>query len=120
MQSVLARAAGGVVFTTIQKFAPPAGQASYPVLTRRRNVVVIADEAHRNQYGFSARVGRRTGEMAYGFAKYLRDAPPNARARLRVLVKRVLRRYGYPPDLQDAAVQTVLKQAEALSAAWAV
>jgi type I restriction enzyme R subunit len=41
-----------------------------------------------------------------------------ARARLRVLVKRILRKYGYPPDLQDAAVQTVLAQAEALSASW--
>jgi type I restriction enzyme R subunit len=44
----------------------------------------------------------------------------NARARLRVLVKRILRKYGYPPDLQDEAVQTVLRQAEALSARWAV
>ena len=43
----------------------------------------------------------------------------NARARIRVLVKRILRKYGYPPDLQDAAVQNVLQQAEALSAAWA-
>ena len=42
-----------------------------------------------------------------------------ARARIRVLVKRILRKYGYPPDLQDAAVQTVLQQAEALSAEWA-
>ena len=42
-----------------------------------------------------------------------------ARARMRVLVKRILRKYGYPPDLQDAAVQTVLQQAEALSARWA-
>jgi type I restriction enzyme R subunit len=42
-----------------------------------------------------------------------------ARARMRVLVKRILRKYGYPPDLQDAAVQTVLQQAEALSAEWA-
>jgi type I restriction enzyme R subunit len=41
-----------------------------------------------------------------------------ARARLRVLVKRILRKYGYPPDLQDAAVQTVLQQAEVLSASW--
>ena len=78
LQSVLARAAGGVVFTTVQKFAPPAGQASYPVLTERRNVVVIADEAHRSQYGFNARVDQKTGVMAYGFAKYLRDALPNA------------------------------------------
>jgi type I restriction enzyme R subunit len=44
----------------------------------------------------------------------------NARARMRVLVKRILRKYGYPPDLQDAAVQNVLQQAEALSAEWAV
>ena len=42
----------------------------------------------------------------------------SARARMRVLVKRILRKYGYPPDLQDAAVQTVLQQAEALSASW--
>ena len=42
-----------------------------------------------------------------------------ARARMRVLVKRILRKHGYPPDLQDAAVQTVLEQAEALAAAWA-
>ena len=42
----------------------------------------------------------------------------SARARLRVLVKRILRKYGYPPDLQDAAVQTVLQQAEVLSASW--
>lgn len=44
----------------------------------------------------------------------------SARARMRVLVKRILRKYGYPPDLQDAAVQTVLRQAEALSFAWTV
>jgi type I restriction enzyme R subunit len=44
----------------------------------------------------------------------------SARARMRVLVKRILRKYGYPPDLQDAAVQTVLQQAEALSSGWSV
>lgn len=43
----------------------------------------------------------------------------SARARLRVLVKRILRKYGYPPDLQDSAVQGILQQAEALSAHWA-
>ena len=43
----------------------------------------------------------------------------SARARMRILVKRILRKYGYPPDLQDAAVQTVLQQAEVLSARWA-
>jgi type I restriction enzyme, R subunit len=44
----------------------------------------------------------------------------SARARMRVLVKRILRKHGYPPDLQDVAVQTVLRQAEALSASWAI
>src|SRR5690625_1707668 len=78
LQKELNRAAGGVVFTTIQKFAPPAGQSDYPALTERKNVVVIADEAHRSQYGFSARVEQKTGEVSYGFAKYLRDALPNA------------------------------------------
>ena len=47
------------------------------------------------------------------------DDRETARARLRVLVKRILRKYGYPPDLQDAAVQTVIQQAEVLSAQWA-
>lgn len=78
LQKALQRASGGVVFTTIQKFAPPEGEPDYPVLTERRNVVVIADEAHRSQYGFRARVEQKTGEISYGFAKYLRDALPNA------------------------------------------
>ena len=76
LQAVLSRASGGVVFTTIQKFAPEKG-AAYPLLTDRSNVVVIADEAHRSQYGFKARV-EKTGDIAYGFAKHLRDALPNA------------------------------------------
>jgi len=78
LQKVLERAAGGVVFTTIQKFSPPKGQTEYPKLTDRRNVIVIADEAHRSQYGFKARVDAGSGNIAYGFAKYLRDALPNA------------------------------------------
>ena len=78
LQKALTRPAGGVVFTTIQKFAPERGETDYPMLTDRRNVVVIADEAHRSQYGFRARVNRKTGEIAHGFAKYLRDALPNA------------------------------------------
>jgi type I restriction enzyme R subunit len=76
LQKALSRASGGVVFTTIQKFAPAKGE-TYPALTDRRNVVVIADEAHRSQYGFKARI-EKSGEIAYGFAKYLRDALPNA------------------------------------------
>ena len=78
LQEVLSRPSGGVVFTTIQKFSPADGESDYPVLTDRRNVVVIADEAHRSQYGFRAKVQRATGDISYGFAKYLRDALPNA------------------------------------------
>jgi type I restriction enzyme, R subunit len=78
LQRLLARPSGGVIFTTIQKFSPAKGEQDYPLLTDRRNVVVIADEAHRSQYGFKARVDKQTGEIAYGFAKYLRDALPNA------------------------------------------
>ncbi|HGY2266949.1 type I restriction endonuclease subunit R [Morganella morganii] len=73
LQKVLSRASGGVIFTTLQKF----GEIEEP-LTTRRNVVVIADEAHRSQYGFKAKVDVKTGEISYGFAKYMRDALPNA------------------------------------------
>ena len=73
LQNLLNRASGGVIFTTLQKF----GEVAEP-LTTRSNVVVIADEAHRSQYGFRAKVDGKTGEVSYGFAKYLRDALPNA------------------------------------------
>jgi len=73
LQKLLNRASGGVIFTTLQKF----GEIAEP-LTTRRNVVVIADEAHRSQYGFRAKVDTKTGEISYGFAKYMRDALPNA------------------------------------------
>ena len=78
LKSALTRASGGVIFSTIQKFSPATGEATYPILSDRRNIVVIADEAHRSQYGFRARLEQKTGEIAYGFAKYLRDALPNA------------------------------------------
>jgi len=78
LRSVLCRASGGVIFTTIQKFSPVTGEAAYPMLSDRRNIVVIADEAHRSQYGFRAKIEQKTGEIAYGFAKYLRDALPHA------------------------------------------
>ncbi|MFW9940377.1 MAG: type I restriction endonuclease subunit R [Candidatus Thorarchaeota archaeon] len=79
-------ASGGIVFTTIQKFSPADGESIFPLLSDRKNIVVIADEAHRSQYGFQAKeidvldengnlVGKQT---AYGFAKYVRDALPNA------------------------------------------
>ena len=59
--------AGGVVFTTIQKFYPEAKGDTHPALSDRRNIVVIADEAHRSQYDFID-----------GFARHMRDALPNA------------------------------------------
>lgn len=85
LKELLKVASGGVIFTTIQKFQPEEGNV-YEQLTDRRNVVVIADEAHRTQYGFAAKTvdekddqGTVTGKkIVYGFAKYLRDALPNA------------------------------------------
>ena len=67
LRQLLARAAGGVVFTTIQKFLPEERGDRHPLLSDRRNIVVIADEAHRSQYDFID-----------GFARHLRDALPNA------------------------------------------
>lgn len=80
LQDLLQVASGGVIFTTIQKFSPEGDMAKYPLLSDRRNIVFIADEAHRSQYGFGAHtVKRKDGAyIAYGFAKYLRDALPNA------------------------------------------
>lgn len=67
---------GGIVFTTIQKFSPDESDQSIEALTTRRNVVVIADEAHRSQYGLEAK--EKAGKISFGFAKYMRDALPNA------------------------------------------
>lgn len=85
LKELLKVASGGNVFTTIQKFNPEEGNV-YDLLSNRENIVVIADEAHRTQYGFKAKtvddkneagevVGKKT---VYGFAKYMRDALPNA------------------------------------------
>jgi type I restriction enzyme R subunit len=80
LKDLLQVASGGVIFTTIQKFSPEDDMEKYPLLSDRRNIVFIADEAHRSQYGFKAHtVKRKDGAyIAYGFAKYLRDALPNA------------------------------------------
>ncbi|MCB1883579.1 MAG: type I restriction endonuclease subunit R [Geminicoccaceae bacterium] len=78
LRRLLDRASGGVVFTTMQKFTPVAGEDAHPLLTGRRNVVVVADEAHRSQYGFGARIARDTGAIRHGLAKHLRDALPGA------------------------------------------
>ncbi len=85
LKDLLKVASGGVIFSTIQKFQPEEGNV-YEELSNRRNIVVIADEAHRTQYGFHAKTidekdvhGNVIGKkVVYGFAKYLRDALPNA------------------------------------------
>lgn len=111
LKQLLQVASGGIVFTTIQKFAPETGE-EYPILSERRNIIFIADEAHRSQYGLQAKLvvkpankvtpiaSRRRLQAAeaksqyrvndtsqpddnqayvtYGYAKYLRDALPNA------------------------------------------
>lgn len=75
------RTSGGIIFTTIQKFAPEEQGDSVTVLTERKNVIVMADEAHRSQYGFGAGVvkeGDTEADIKYGYAKYMRDSLPNA------------------------------------------
>lgn len=71
------RSSGGIIFTTLQKFAPGEDNDRNPVLTDRRNVVVVADEAHRSQYGFSESLDSQ-GRLKAGLAKHLRDALPGA------------------------------------------
>ena len=90
------RPSGGIVFATIQKFMPGEDEDSYPVLSGRHNIVVIADEAHRTQYGFEAKLktfkapkasandphaliaAEPTAIYQVGYAQHLRDALPNA------------------------------------------
>jgi type I restriction enzyme R subunit len=72
------RPSGGILFTTIQKFATEPGEEQFPALSARRNIVVICDEAHRTQYGFKGRFDTKTGEIKDGLAKALRDALPEA------------------------------------------
>ncbi|WP_027865890.1 type I restriction endonuclease subunit R [Massilia alkalitolerans] len=67
------RPSGGIIFTTIQKFALEPGETKFPELTRRENVVVICDEAHRSQYGFTAQLEQKDGTLKYGYAKHMRD-----------------------------------------------
>lgn len=74
------RPSGGIVFATIQKFMPGEDEDTFPLLSDRRNIVVIADEAHRTQYGFQAELKGKPGQEKYqvGYAQHLRDALPNA------------------------------------------
>lgn len=80
LKELLKTAGGGIVFATIQKFSPEDGGLVFDELSKRKNIIVIADEAHRSQYGFGAKTIIKDGEAhtKYGFAKYLRDALPNA------------------------------------------
>ena len=81
LKSLISVSSGGVIFTTIQKFLPEEGKNDFPLLSERSNIIVIADEAHRSQYGFRANVSKDEEEVVsvkYGYAKYLRDAIPNA------------------------------------------
>ena len=72
------RPSGGIIFTTIQKFAPEPGEERMPALSERHNIVVICDEAHRSQYGFKSRFDPKTGAYKFGLARSLRDALPRA------------------------------------------
>lgn len=78
LKRLLDRSAGGVIFTTVQKFSPVGAEETFPLLTDRRNVIVIADEAHRSQYGFAAKFDAAAGTRRYGYAHYIRQALPNA------------------------------------------
>ncbi|MCB5223861.1 MAG: type I restriction endonuclease subunit R [Candidatus Cloacimonadaceae bacterium] len=67
LRDLLKTAAGGVIFTTVQKFFPTDSERAHPLLSERKNIILIADEAHRSQYDFID-----------GFARHMRDALPNA------------------------------------------
>ncbi|EIU3493655.1 type I restriction endonuclease subunit R [Pseudomonas aeruginosa] len=84
-EKLVNRPSGGIVFATIQKFMPGEDEDSFPVLSTRSNIVVVADEAHRTQYGFSAslkvpdlKVAEASARYQVGYAQHLRDALPNA------------------------------------------
>ncbi len=87
LRKLLSVAGGGVVFTTIHKFFPEEKGDRHPMLSDRRNIVVIADEAHRSQYDFID-----------GFARHMRDALPNAS---------FIGFTGTPVELQDASTRAV-------------
>ena len=98
LRDKLTVASGGVVFTTIQKFFPDEQGDRHPLLSARRNIVVIADEAHRSQYGFAPSINQGTGQISYGFARHMRDALPNAS---------FVGFTGTPIELQDANTRAV-------------
>ena len=79
LRDILAsRQSGGIIFTTVQKFALLGDEVSHPILSQRHNIVVISDEAHRSHYGDKARLNTKTGKYTFGYSKHLRDALPSA------------------------------------------
>ncbi|WP_084612729.1 type I restriction endonuclease subunit R [Pseudogulbenkiania sp. MAI-1] len=77
-EMLASRQAGGIIFTTVQKFALLEDEDEHPLLSDRSNIVVISDEAHRSQYGMKGRFDEKTGRYVFGYAKHLRDALKNA------------------------------------------
>jgi len=77
-EMLVSREAGGIIFTTVQKFALLDEEEQHPLLSDRSNIVVISDEAHRSQYGTTGRLDTKTGKYVFGYAKHLRDALANA------------------------------------------
>ena len=76
-QLLAERESGGIIFTTVQKFALLDGESEHPLLNGRHNIVVMSDEAHRSQYGLKAKLGN-DGTYKFGYAKHMRDALKNA------------------------------------------
>ena len=76
-QLLAERESGGIIFTTVQKFALLDDESGHPILNDRHNIVVISDEAHRSQYGLKATL-KQDGTYKFGYAKHMRDALPNA------------------------------------------
>lgn len=87
LRDLLTTASGGVIFTTVQKFFPTENERAHPLLSDRRNVILVADEAHRSQYDFID-----------GFARHMRDALPNAS---------FIGFTGTPIELEDANTRSV-------------
>ena len=77
-EMLASRQAGGIIFTTVQKFALLDEEDEHPLLSDRSNIVVISDEAHRSQYGTKGRFDEKAGKYVFGYAKHLRDALRNA------------------------------------------
>lgn len=77
-EMLASREAGGIIFSTVQKFALQEEEEAHPLLSDRTNIVVISDEAHRSQYGTKGRLDTKTGRYVFGYAKHLHDALKNA------------------------------------------